>query len=354
FYSMFSANQTSLFPEMFKSEKERGRANRIKNSLTILGLLLGFALPSFLISPMAPTSEPTPEVLAPISFNYLWVAIIVGVLTLILGFLFFLFGMKEDPSAQTKPEDQPKILKSLKETLSNKTFLIFITANMMNWFVFKLLTAVIALYGIWVLGIEQGNITLTLMLLVAFITAAFLFPVMEKLGNKFGMRTGFIISDTIWILALIPYWFFGEQSQTIAVICMAFVGIGLSGAMYFVDILIGRVIDEDEVNSGIRRQGTYYGVNTLVNRYSTILVVLVIMAVLSGYGWNDYVLGVSGGSASIENLQIGLRILMSWANIAGIFCVILLLIKFPLHGERWEKVQKDLIKMRHDKNFDLK
>ncbi|MHA1673296.1 MAG: MFS transporter [Promethearchaeota archaeon] len=353
FYSMFSANQTSLFPEMFKSESERGRANRIKNTLTIFGLLLGFALPSFLIKPMAARPDTSPQVAANIPFNYFWVAIIVGALTLVLGFLFFRFGMKEDPSAQTKPEDQPEILKSLKETLSNKTFLIFITANMMNWFVFKLLTAVISLYGIWVLGIGENDFTLTLMLLVAFITAAFLFPVMEKVGKKFGMRTGFIISDTIWILALIPFAFFGEQSQTIAVICMAFVGIGLSGAMYYVDILIGRVIDEDEVNTGIRRQGTYYGVNTLVNRYSTILVVLVIMAVLSGYGWNDYVLGVQGGS-DIGNLQTGLKILMTWANIAGILCVILLLIKFPLHGERWKKVQTDLIKMRHDKNFDLK
>lgn len=353
FYSMFSANQTALFPEMFKSEQERGRANRIKNTLTIVGLLIGFALPSFLINPMAATNDTPPDVIANIPNEYFYVAILVGSLTLVLGYSFFRFGMKEDASEHTKPEEMPGIFQSLKETLSNKSFLIFISANMMNWFVFKLLTAIISLYGIWVLGIAEGDFTLTVMLLVAFLTAAFFFPIMEKIGKKFDMRIGFIISDTIWILALIPYWFFNESNQTLAVICMAFVGIGLSGAMYYVDILIGRVIDEDEVRSGQRRQGTYYGVNSLINRYSTILVVLVIMIVLSGYGWNDYVLGVQDGE-NIGNLQQGLRILMSIANIAGILIVIVLLIKFPIHGERWDKVQKDLIKIRHEQNYDLK
>jgi glycoside/pentoside/hexuronide:cation symporter, GPH family len=176
--------------------------------------------------------------------------------------------------------------------------------------------------------------------------------VMEYIGKKFDMRIGFIISNTVWILSLIPFYFYGPNDKTAAIITMCFVGIGLSGAMYYVDILIGRVIDEDEVNSGQRRQGTYYGVNSLINRYSTILVVLVISIVLAGYGFNDYVLGVQDGE-NIGNLVQGLRILMSWANIAGIVVVIILLIVFPLHGERWENVQKQLVAKRREQNYEL-
>ena len=352
FYSMFSANQTALFPEMFKSEKERARANRIKNTLTIVGLLIGFALPSFLINPMAPDENPTQSDINSISSEYLYVAILVGVLTLVLGFLFFKIGMKEDAETYTKPEDMPGIFQSLKETFKNKPFMIFITANMLNWTVFKLLTAIIALYGQWVLDIEEGDFTLTIMLLVAFITAAFCFPFMEKLGNKIGMRNGFIVSNIVWIVSLIPFWFYSESTRTFAIIGMFFVGIGLSGAMYYVDILIGRTIDVDEVNTGKRRQGVYYGVNALINRYSTILVVLIIMIVLSGYGFNDYLLGFEEGGE--VNLQLGLRILMSLANIGGILLVIVCLLLFPLHGDRWKKVQKELVMKRHEMNYELK
>ncbi len=346
FYSMFSANQTALFPEMFKSEKERGRANRIKNTMTILGVLIGFAFPSFLINPMAPsTDNPSESILKSIASNYLYVGALVGILTLIIGYLFFRFGMKEDSTEITKPEEMPGLIQSLKDTFSNKTFMTFVTANMLNWFVFKLLTAIISLYGIWVLGIQKGDFLLTVMLLVAFLTASAFFPVMEWLGNKIGFRNGFIVSNSIWIASLIPYYFFSEETQTFAVICMFFVGIGLAGAMYYVDIILGRVIDEDEVKTGHRRQGSFYGVNSLINRYSTILVVLVITFVLAGYGWDDYVLGLEGG-AEIPKLQLGLRLLMSVANIIGIVLVIILLIRFPLHGDRWKKVQLQL-KQKH-------
>lgn len=346
FYSMFSANQTALFPEMFKSEKERGKANRIKNGMIILGVLIGFALPSFLISPMAPSGEnPNEATFQAIAQNYLWVAIVVGSLTFIIGFLFFLFGMVEDPEEISKPEEMPGLIQSLKDTFTNKAFMSFITANMLNWFTFKLLTAIISLYGIWVLGIQEGDFLLTAMLLVAFLTAFAFFPVMEWIGNKIGARNGFILSDSIWIISLIPYYFFSENNQILAVVCMFFVGIGLAGAMFYVDIIIGRIIDEDELKTGHRRQGSFYGVNSLINRYSTILVVLVIAGVLTGYGWADYVLGLQEG-ADTASLEQGLRILMSIANIAGILLVIILLLIFPLHGDRWKKIQADLTVQR--------
>lgn len=351
FYSMFSANQTALFPEMFKSEKERGRANRIKNTMTIVGVLVGFALPSFLIQPMAPKTNNFFE-RKDIFREYLSVGLLIGFLTLVIGFLFFKFGMKEDSAEETKPEEMPGIRQSLKDTFSNRPFMTFVTANMLNWFTFKLLTAIISLYGIWVLGIKEGDFLLTIMLLVAFLTAAAFFPVMEWLGNKIGFRNGFIVSDLIWIASLIPFYFFGTEDKLLAVIAMFFVGIGLAGAMYYVDIILGRIIDEDELKTGHRRQGSFYGVNSLINRYSTILVVLVIGLVLHGYGFADYLLGIQN-SSNIENLRQGLRVLMSIANILGILGVIILLLLFPLHGERWKKVQHKLTLKRRNLDYQV-
>ncbi|MHA1476029.1 MAG: hypothetical protein ACTSQ5_12690, partial [Promethearchaeota archaeon] len=99
------------------------------------------------------------------------------------------------------------------------------------------------LYGIHVIGIEPGNMLLTVLLLASLLTAAALFPVMQWLGNKIGFRNAFMVTEAIWIAALIPFLFLDDHPIA-AVICMVFVGIGLSGAMYFVDIIIGRVIRE--------------------------------------------------------------------------------------------------------------
>ncbi len=187
---------------------------------------------------------------------------------------------------------------------------------------------------------------MSLLLLVAFLTAAALFPLCRKLGLKVGMRKGMMITTGIWIIALVPFWFLDGQPY-VAMGCMAFAGIGLSGSMYYVDIIIASIIDEDEVLHGKRREGAFYGVNALINRYSTIIVFFVIAMTLSGYGWGNYLVGTALGTTAA--LQTGLKLLLVPFSIAGLVVVLVLLKYFPLHGERWKEVQEKLKVIREKK-----
>jgi GPH family glycoside/pentoside/hexuronide:cation symporter len=345
FYTIYETNHLSLFPEMFKTEKKRSQANMYKNAMVIFGVILGFVVPTIIISPIVPTETTPPAVVAQIPGMYMTTGIMLCVLVIVFGFLFARFGMKEDPERLTKPKEMPPMLSSLKQTLKNKTFVIFITANLFKWYVFKMLTTIIPLYGVHVLGITQGSFLLSLLLLIAFLTAAALFPLCRKLGLKVGMRKGMMITTAIWIFSLIPFLFLDNQPY-VAMGCMALLGIGLSGSMYYVDIIIASVIDEDEVLHGKRREGSFYGVNALINRYSTILVFVVIALTLSGYGWENYLVGAG---LDTTNLQIGLKLLMVPFSILGLVVVLVLLKFFPLHGEKWKAVQEKLKVIRERK-----
>jgi GPH family glycoside/pentoside/hexuronide:cation symporter len=344
-YTIFSTNQTSMFPEMFKTEQKRSQANMYKNILTVVGVLLGLVLPTALISPMAPTDTTPQDVKDAIPGMYMTAGFLLGALIIVFGFLFYRYGMKEDPAHLVKAQGIPPILTSLKRTLKNKTFLIFVVANLFVWFVFKLLTTIIPLYGIQVLNIPAKSPLLSLILLVAFLSAAAFFPVCRKLGLKLGMRNAFILTNIIWVCSFIPFWFLDNQPM-LAMIFMIFVGIGLAGAMYYVDIIISSIIDENEVKEGCRREGSFYGVNALINRYSTILVFVVIAVTLSGYGWGQY---LAGSSLDVSGLQMALKLLMVVFPIIGVVVVLVLLKIFPLHGERWKKVQEELKAIRDRK-----
>ena len=50
FYTMYSLNATSLFPETFISKDERTKANNVRQVFLILGLFIAFILPGFFIS----------------------------------------------------------------------------------------------------------------------------------------------------------------------------------------------------------------------------------------------------------------------------------------------------------------
>lgn len=342
FYTMFSSNQTALFAEMFKTELDRSRANVFKNIMTILGVILGAVLPTIIISPMAPTEEVSAEEVAAM---YRTTGILLFFLVVSLGYLFYKFGIHEDPQEIIKPQEMPSIKESLKMTLKNRTFIIFVIANLFVWFVFKMLTAIIPLYGQFVLEIPAKSLILTLLLLIAFLSATVFFPLMRKIGLKYGMRNGFMISAAVWIGALIPFGFFdGQADIPIAMILMGIMGFGLSGAMYYVDIIIGSIIDEDELNTGKRRNGSYYGVNALINRYSTILVFVAIMIVLQRYGWTYFLVGA--GEGAIINFKTGLKILITIFTIIGLFVVLILLRIFPLHGKKLKEMQEQVQEMR--------
>lgn len=346
FYTMFSVNQLALFSEMFVSEEERGEANKWKSILIIIGVIIGFVLPTVFIAHLSASSNLTAHEVAQIPGNYLTTGIVIAILVIALGFVFFKNGINEKRiNHAANPDETPGFFKMIRDTFSNGPFILFCFANLLKWFVFKLLTTIIPLYANHVLhdsnGIPTHGIMVSLVLLSGFLVAMACFPLMKKIGMKFGWRNGFIMTAAFWIFALIPFWFI--SNQYVAMGFMVFVGVGLSGSIYFVDPIIANLIDEDELKSGRAKAGSYYGVNGLINRYSTILVFLAMAIVLNNFGWADY---LSGSASNMSGLQEGLRILMVPISIGGLILVIILLSFFHLHGDKLKHMQKKLGKAR--------
>ena len=67
------------------------------------------------------------------------------------------------------------------------------------------------------------------------------------------------------------------------------------------------------------------------------------MVVLSGYGWEQYLVGAG---LNIGDLKTGLKILMSPVGMIANFVVIILLLFYPLTGDKLAKMKKDLKEAR--------
>jgi len=110
FYTMYSLNQVSLFPEIFLQSHDRFRANNIKQIASIIGLLIAFLLPSFIIGDL--TAEE----------NYSKFAIlggVVAVIILVFSTAFFIWGPKERREFANDAESAPRFIDALKFTLKN-------------------------------------------------------------------------------------------------------------------------------------------------------------------------------------------------------------------------------------------
>ena len=332
FYTMYSLNVTSMFPEVFLSEKERTQGNNIRAVYTILGLIVAFLLPGLIIPDF------TLAVYLP---QYQIFGVIAGIVVAIAVIILLKFGPKERKEFQKDYEKAFSLSKSIAYCLKSKSFRWYIIAELCNWFVYGMLPMIVPLYAKFVLGVIGFGTSLLLGL--TFISAALFMTILWKpLVRKLGNKKSWIISMTIWGASLVPLMFIWNFVQGIIVFFL--IGVGLSGSLYIIDLVVADIIDEDEVATGLRRDAGYYGVNSLIMRFSNVLVIIAIGTVLTTSGWQV----IEPSSATLEVI-FGLRSLMFIFPVIALIIAILAMTQYPLHGERLKSVQEKLKEIHEQK-----
>jgi len=335
FYTMFSLNQVSLFPEIFITVEERAKANNVRQTVAIFALIIVFVLPTLFIPDLSNATF-LPE--------YQTFGFLVGALIILFGLLFLKFAPREKREFRENYQTAPKLFESIKTCLKSKSFRWYIPAEIANWFVFGMLPVIIPLYGKFVLGIGEGeSIFLALLLGFAFISAAIFVNLLWKpVIQKLGPRKTWMISQGVWIVSLMPLLFLGFDMLIIAIIVFFFMGIGLAGSLLVVDIIIADIVDEDEVVTGTRREASYFGVNALLLRLSTVLVFLAIGPVFIIGDWEVFdPLNIT------PEIIFGLKALIAIFPGTALIIGILAMYKYPLDGEKLIQI-KEQVKEIHE------
>jgi len=211
----------------------------------------------------------------------------------------------------------------------------------MVWFVFGMIPTILPLYGKYVLGIDD-SIYIALMLALTFISATIFITVWRFVVIKLGPRKTWIIALSIWILTLIPLFFISDVMSGLIVFFL--LGIGFASGFYLRDLTWADIIDEDELKTGMRREGSYFGANALFMRLSTILIFLAISLVFSNIGWAVY-----APEKVTPEVIFGLRLLMVVFPIIALSIAIFGFYMYPLHGERLSDVKEQLAKLHAEK-----
>ncbi|MHA1269911.1 MAG: MFS transporter [Candidatus Helarchaeota archaeon] len=340
-YTMMSLNHTSLFPEMYIDEKARASVSSLRRYLTVIGLIVAFIIPTLFIEDLTNKFN-LPYTLTQYQIN----GAVLGVIVLIGLVVLIKWGIKEKEEFREDAVKSPNILKAFKYTLKNKAFLTYVVAGLMNWYVFGMLPTIIPFYGTYVLGIEKESILLSVLLLVGFLMSIPGIYIWKLVGFKIGTRRGLMVSMTCWAISLAPFYFISDFIS--GLITMLFMGLGLAGSLYYIDLIISDIIDEDELKTGVRREGGYYGINALIIRLSTILTFVTIGTVLSTTGWYIYDPGVYD-----ITIEIGLRSLMFIFPAIALGIGVISLIFYPLHGKRLEEIRKKREELHKEKRSKI-
>ncbi|NVM16508.1 MAG: MFS transporter [Candidatus Lokiarchaeota archaeon] len=332
FYTMYDLNYCALFPEIFQGIHNRAKASAVKQIFTVIGLLFAFLLPTFIITDLTDRAYIT---------EFMYAGIVMAILIFVGAIIMIKFGIKERIEFSEDYKTAPSIITSLKFSLKNKSFRIFIIMNVTYWYVVGMLPMIAPLYGNAVLGISDATL-LGILLGLAFISAAIFMALWRFIIIKVGMKKGVMISMVVFIISLAPFMFIFDIAT--GFIAFIFVGIGISGAIFFGDILLAAIIDEDELKMGTRRDGGYYGINALLTKLSTILVILSINVVFNSVGWATF-----DPVGTTEWTIFGLRSLMFIFPAVALTIGLIAIRKFPLTKEKYGEIKAKLEELHNEK-----
>lgn len=337
FYTMYSVNQTSLFPEMFRDLDQRAKANTSIQIFQIISLLIAFILPGIFI----------PEFDNPQYFHeFSLTAIIISIICSISGFIFIKFGIKERIEFSKDPESAPSFLSSLKFTFKNKSFKLFLVGSFALWYSFGMLPTVFPLYGDFVLGVQDAFIQ-SLMLGTGFVAAMiFVFP-WRIIIKKLGAKNAYISSLIVFIATLTPFMFISNVLG--GFITLLIWGFGLAGVLIVRDVTVSAIIDEDELNMGIRREAGYYGILGFFVKLTNVVIYITIALVFIGTDWALF----DPSTIDTENI-LGLRSLMFIFPTIFLVFGILSMLFFPINKEKYDKITEEARKLHSEKKERVK
>ena len=271
-----TVNYHSLLPELFREEKDRNKANSIRQALQIVGMIIGVALVPMIASAIG------------YSMTAILLTIIGGGVT-----IYSVLGCREQKEFSDMP--QPALWESIKAIAGNPNFWHVSLSHLCYGAASDILMMGMPFYLMFALQLDRG--VQTYMMAAVFVTAIPAMLVWYRLINRFGTLKVWRIA-LIWLLfALIPFYF--VTSIIASCIVGIFVGVGLSGIIANLDMVASELIEEDARKYGVRREATYFAGMSFIRRCTSLIssAALFIMVYLFNFRSGEDP-GPNAGSAS--------------------------------------------------------
>jgi len=328
FYTMVALPYDSLFPELYTSVEERAEVNTIKQVLATIGMLCAFLVPGYFIGDLTQKEG--------YLINGMVTSTIVGI-----SLLFSLkFGVREREEFKLDHQHDFSFIGGVKYSFKNKGFVLYTIMFFLYEYILLLLATVVPLYGEHVLKVEsafQTSILLGLMFVIGVVTVL----IWQKLDIKIGSRKAYAISMIVYVITAIPLLFISTYEA--ALITVIFMGFGFGGMLYFIYLIIADVVDEDELKTGVRREGTFFGITNFFMRLAMILSIVSVSLVFSSTGWEEYTPNPD------VNVILGLRLLVFLFPLIAVIGSLICLYFYPFTREYVDEIKTKIATLHAEK-----
>jgi len=137
-------------------------------------------------------------------------------------------------------------------------------------------------------------------------------------------------------------------------ISLVIAGMGLSGQQTVTYNILAYVIDDDEVRTGNRREGAFYGANALLTKPAQSLALFLTAFILEQSGFITR--AMNQGQIFLnqpESALFGIRAIVGLIPGLAMLVSAVILVFFPLKGERLARLKEKILVMHAEKEAQL-
>lgn len=333
-YTIVGLVYSALLPEVSESDAERNDLQISSSLFGLVGTLLGFIIPDLFRPKTGATS------LLPLQISMIVVAVISAALVLITA-----FRVKERPEFHRV--DQPLGLgPALRYTFTSKSFLVLVAQNFMS-----ILMQALLMGGIFYLADYVLRMNTMIVLACVFIPLFLGVPITALLSRRFGVVGA---QQRLLLLAGIALVLISVVPPPLILLCLAVAGFALAGPQALTNVLFAQVADEDELRSGVRREGAFFGINALLTKpaQSVALALSPFILEITRFVTRE----AHGGEIFLDqpaSALLGIRTIVGPIPGAAMLLGALILTWFPLRGEYLKRVQATVLALHARKRAQL-
>lgn len=265
----------------------------------------------------------------------------------VIPFLLIFAVVRERNNVTDEAEPEIPFIQTLRTAWKNVPFRFATGLYMLNWITFDLVALALPFFlAYWVadgnllqkaLGLPLESAVFACLL----VTSVVVLPIWVWVARKLGKQNAYIIGMTFWAFVQLLIYAVQPGQVTFILVLAVMAGISVSTAHVLPDAIFPDVIEWDELRTGRRREGIYYGVKNFVRKLTGALAIFIALQTLGWFGYQSPPVDATQFTQPDSALQ-AIRFLIGPLGALLLFGAIAMAWFYPLTRERHARVRSML------------
>ena len=326
-FTVVNVPYTALTPELTRDYDERTSLNAYRFAFSIGGGLFAatahqIIITSFCVSPAE--CQGVAQQPGYIAAGAFW-----GIL-IALPFFWCFIGTRER-YATPLSKDEMSLFDQVRVALSNRPFLFVIGIYLCSWLAVQITASIIIFYVTFWLQ----NPDFIPLILLAVQGSAFIFLFMwNAVSRRIGKKAVYITGMSFWIAVQLALFFVQPGQEPLALILAVLAGVGIATAYLIPWSMMPDVIELDELETGQRREGIFYGFMVLLQKLGLALGLFLVGQVLAFQGFREE----APIGQQPESALLAIRLMLGPVPAVVLICGIVLAIFYPITKQKHEEM----------------